>query len=122
MGKWMQTSGAPSEAELQQILLSGSPVGRAGSGHIDAVVGCRPCQGAPDGCPKGSGGFEYRLIDSLVDPETVMWTSYQNLIHPTREYKWHASYYSSGSKDTNASGTASSNPRRPLSLLPSVVV
>jgi len=114
--KWVQTDGPPSEAQLQQILLSGSPVGRAGSGHIDAVVGCRPCQGGPSGCPKGSGGHEYRLIDSLVDPEKEMWLSYNIVVHPSREYNWHSSYYSSGSAETNASGTVSSNPRRPPSL------
>lgn len=81
--------------------MSGSPVGRAGSGHIDAVVGCRPCQGGPTGCPKGSGGTEYRIIDSLESQ--VMWYSYDITVHPTKEYKWAQSYYSTGSEVTNQS-------------------
>merc|ERR1712039_800404 len=94
--KWVQIDGAPTETQLQQILMSGSPVGRAGLNHIDAVVGCRPCQGGPGGCSKGSGGTEYRLIDSLQDPSQVMWYSYNITVKPTPMYDWKASYYSMG--------------------------
>jgi hypothetical protein len=104
---WVQT-GAPSEAQLQKLLLSGHPVGRTGFGHIDTVAGCRPCQGGQGGCPKGSGGHEYRLIDSLFTEE--VWYSYEVMVNPNPQASWTIALYSSGYLGANVSGTVFSDP------------
>jgi len=110
---WVQTD-APSEAHLQQLLMSGNPVGRTGFGHIDVVAGCRPCQGGPSGCPKGSGGHEYLLIDSLETEE--FWYSYEIMVNPNPQASWTVAFYSSGSLGGNVSGTVSSDPPAAISV------
>jgi hypothetical protein len=103
---WVQ-AGAPSERQLQQLLMSGTPVSRTGFGHIDMVAGCRPCQGAQGGCPKGSGGYEYKLIDSLIDHD--IWYSYEVMVNPNPQATWSVAFYSTGSAvGGNVSDTVSS--------------
>lgn len=89
--QWAHMQKPPSEQQLQTILVEyDSPVGRSLLGHIDAVVGCRPCQGGRFGCPKGSGGTEYRVIDSLMldgGKENPQWLSYSNLLNTTKAWK-----------------------------------
>jgi hypothetical protein len=82
----------PTEPVLQSLLMGGAPVARATHGHITALAGCRQST---------SGVVEYRVLDSLQDPEKPLWMNYTLLTLGPPPGKgdgpWQDTYYSNSS-------------------------
>ena len=80
----------PSQDQLQNLLMSGSPVARATHGHITVVAGCR----------QTGDLIEYRVLDSLKNPNVSLWMNWTILtlgpppgVRPFGDGPWQNSWF-----------------------------
>ena len=97
----------PSESTLQSLLMAGNPVARATHGHITAIAGCR----------QAGDLVEYRVLDSLKDPNVTLWMNWTILtlgpppgVKPYGDGPWQNTYY------VNDTGAARLSVSRPLEV------
>ena len=94
----------PTEQVLQDLLMQNVPIGRATHGHITVVAGCR--------IQKDTGLIEYRVLNSLKDPNIPIWMNYTLLtIGPPigqGDGPWQNTYYSNSSTTTTTTTTTTS--------------